>query len=150
MMFVSAASMALVSIFVAVSAFCGVSVFGIVRLILVNTFPIDTHIQHHKSQLIQQTQNPEHTLLQVTKQEPPARLRKQTIFHNYTTNIDTPPGTTTQETIRTNTAQIHTQIVTNHMQTIPHNKICTEQTTTINKQNRTSTPTLHKNSHCTA
>ena len=40
-----------------------------------------------------------------------------------TTDIDTPPDTTTQETIKANTAQIHTQIVANYMQTIPHNKV---------------------------
>ena len=79
----------------------------------------------HGSQLRQQAQDPEHTVHQLTTQEPPPRLKKQTIFHNntYTTNIDTPPDTTTQETIRANTAQIHTQIVSNHMQAIPHNKI---------------------------
>ena len=72
-----------------------------------------------------QAQDPEHTLQRLTTQEPPARLKKQTIFrnNNYTTNIDTPRDTTTQETIKTNSAQIYTQIVTNHMQTIPHNKI---------------------------
>ena len=48
-----------------------------------------------------------------------------TIFYNnnYTTNIDTLDNTTSQETIKTNTAQIHTQIVTKYMQTIPHSKI---------------------------
>ena len=87
--------------------------------------PIDTHMKLHGSQLRQQAQDPEHTLHQLTTQEPPTRLKKQTIFHNnnYTTNIYTPPDTTTQETIRANTAQIHTQIVSNHMQAIPHNKI---------------------------
>ena len=46
--------------------------------------------------------------------------------------MDTPPDTTTQETIKTNTAQIHTQIVTNHMQTIPHNKILNRTPPEIN------------------
>ena len=87
--------------------------------------PIDTHMKLHGSQLRQQAQDPEHTLHHLTTQEPPPRLKKQTIFHNnnYTTNIDTPPDTTTQETIRANTAQIHTQIVSNRMQATPHNKI---------------------------
>ena len=87
--------------------------------------PIDTHMKLHGSQLRQQAQDPEHTLHRLTTQEPPARLKKQTIFHNnnYTTDIDTPPEATTQETIKANTAQIHTQIVTNYMQTIPHNKV---------------------------
>ena len=59
---------------------------------------------------LQGSQDPEHTLHQLTTQEPPARLKKQTIFHNnnYTTNINTPPDTTTQETIKANTAQIQT------------------------------------------
>ena len=80
---------------------------------------IDIHTKLHRSQLRQQA------LHQLTTQEPTARLKKQTIFHNnnYTTNIDTPPDTTTQDTMKNNAAQIHTQIVTNHMQTIPHNKI---------------------------
>ena len=87
--------------------------------------PIDTHMKLHGSQLRQQAQDPEHTLYWLTTQEPPARLKKQTIFHNnnYTTDIDTPSDTTTQETIKANTAQIHTQIVANYMQTIPHNKV---------------------------
>ena len=87
--------------------------------------PIDTHMKLHGSQLRQQAQDPEHTLHRLTTQEPPARLKKQTIFHNnnYTTDIDTPPDTTTQETIKANTAQIHTQIIANYIQTIPHNKI---------------------------
>ena len=87
--------------------------------------PIDTHMKLHRSQLRQQAQDPEHTLHQLTTQEPPPRLKKQTIFHNnnYTTNIDTPPNTTTQETVRADTAQIHTQIISKHMQAIPHNKI---------------------------
>ena len=96
--------------------------------------PIDTHMKLHGSQLRQQAQDPEHTLHLLIMQEPPATLKKQTIFHsnNYTTNIDTPSGTTTQETIKTNTAQIHTQIVTNHMQTIPHNKILNRTPPEIN------------------
>ena len=66
--------------------------------------------------LRQQAQDPEHTLHQLTTQEPPAKLKKQTIFHNSndTTNIDTQPDTTMQETIKANTAQIHTQIVANY------------------------------------
>ena len=86
--------------------------------------PIDTHMKLHGSQLKQQAQDSEHTLHQLTTREPPARLKKQTIFHNnnYTTNIDTPPDTTTQETIRANAAQIHTQIVSNHLQAIPTTK----------------------------
>ena len=75
------------------------------------------HMKLHGLQLRQQAQDPEHTLHLLTSQEPPARLKKQTIFHiyDYTTNIDTPPDTTAQET----------QIVTNYTQTIiiPHNKI---------------------------
>ena len=88
-------------------------------------FPIDTHTKLHGSQLRQQAQDPEHTLHWLTTQEPPARLKKQIIFHNniYTTDIDTPPDSTTRETIKANTAQIHTQIVANYMQTIPHNKV---------------------------
>ena len=79
----------------------------------------------HGSQLQQQAQDPEHTLHRLTTQEPPARLKKQTIFHNnnYNTDIDPPPDTTTQETIKANTAQIHTQIIANFIQTIPHNKV---------------------------
>ena len=94
--------------------------------------PIDTHKKHHGSQLRQQAQDPEHTLHQLTTQEPPARLKKRTIFHNnnYTTNIDTPPFTTTQETIRANTAQI----VSNHMQVIPHNKILNRTPPEISKK----------------
>ena len=66
--------------------------------------PINTHMKFHGSQLRQQAQDPDHTLHQLTTQEPPPRLKKQTIFHNnnYTTNIDTPPDTTTQETINKN------------------------------------------------
>ena len=87
--------------------------------------PIDTHMKLHGSQLRQQAQDPEHTLHRLTLQEPPARLKKQTIFHNNncTTDIDTPPDTTTRETIKANTAHIHTQIVANYMQTIHHNKV---------------------------
>ena len=70
----------------------------------------------HGSQLRQQSQHSEHTLHRLTTQEPPARIKKQTNFHNKHRHI------TTQKNIKTNTAQIHTQIVTNHMQTIPHNK----------------------------
>ena len=79
--------------------------------------PIDMHMKLHGSQLKQQALDPEHTLQQLTTQEPPARLKKQTIFlnNNYTTNI-----------------------VTNHMQTIPHNKILNRTPPKI------STPTLHK------
>ena len=81
----------------------------------------------HGSQLREQTQDLGHTLHQLTTQEPPARLKKANYLpqlnNNYTINIDTPPGTTTQETIKPNTAQIHTQIVTNYMQTIPCNKL---------------------------
>ena len=60
------------------------------------------HMKLHGSQLKQQAQDPEHTLHLLTAQKPPARLKKQTIFlnYNYTTNIDTPPDTTTQETIK--------------------------------------------------
>ena len=90
-----------------------------------NRMQIDTHMKLHGSQLRQQAQDPEHTLHLLTTREPPARLKKQTIFYNnnYTTNIDTPPNTTTQETIKTNTLQIHTKIVINPMQTITNNKI---------------------------
>ena len=126
--------------------------------------PINTHMKLHGSQLRQQAQDPEHTLHQLTTQEPPPRLKKQTIFHNnnYTTNIDTPPNTTTQETIRANTAQIHTQIVSNHMQAIPHNKILNTTAPEISKteqalphytrrllaQLRTNkSPILHENLH---
>ena len=79
----------------------------------------------HGSQLRHKAQDPEHTLHRLTTQEPPARLKKQTIFHknNYTTDVNTPPVTTTQETIKANTTQIHTQIVANYMQTIPDNKV---------------------------
>ena len=51
--------------------------------------------------------------------------KKQTIFHNnnYTRKLDTTPGTTKQETIKTNIAQIHTEIFTSYIQTIPHNKV---------------------------
>ena len=86
--------------------------------------PIDTHMKLHGSQLRQQAQDHEHTLHRLTTQEPPARLKKQTIFHNnnYTTDIGTPPDSTTQETIKAYTF-IHTQIVANHIQAIPHNKI---------------------------
>ena len=96
---------------------------------------IDTHMKLHGSQLRQQAQDPEHTLHQLTTQEPPPSLKKQTIFHNnnYTTNIDTPPDTKTQETIRANTAQIHAQIVSNHMQAIPHNKILNTTAPEISK-----------------
>ena len=90
----------------------------------------------HGPQLRQQAQDPEHTLHQLTTQEPPPRFKKQTIFHNnnYTINIDTPPrSTTTQETIRANTAQIHTQIVSNHTQGIPHNKILNTTAPEISK-----------------
>ena len=87
------------------------------------------HMKLHGSQLRQQAQDPEHTLHLLTTQEPPARLKKQTI---YTTNIDTPPDTTTQETIKANTAQMHTQIVTNYTQTIPHNKIINRTPPEIN------------------
>ena len=95
--------------------------------------PIDTHMKLHGSQLRQQAQD--HTLHQLTTQEPPPRLIKQTIFHNnnYTTNIEKPPDTTTQETIRANTAQIHTQIVSNHMQAIPHNKMLNTTAPEISK-----------------
>ena len=117
--------------------------------------PINTHMKLHGSQLRQQAQDPEHTLHRLTTQEPPARLKKQTIFHNnnYTTDIDTPPDTTTQETIKANTAQIHTQIVANYMQTIPHNKVLnrtppeisnTEQT---NYQSYTNTYTKSPQKH---
>ena len=94
----------------------------------------ETKMKLHGSQLRQQALDPEHTLHLLTTQEPPVRLKKQTIFHNnnYTTNIDTPSDTTTQETIKTNTAEIHTQIVTNHMQTIPHNKILNRTPPEIN------------------
>ena len=87
--------------------------------------PIDTHMELHGSQLRQQAQDPEHTLHRLTTQEPPAWLKKQTIFrnNNYTSDRDTPSDTTAQETIKANTAQIHTQIVANYMQTIPHNKV---------------------------
>ena len=79
--------------------------------------PIDTHMKLHGSQLRQQAQDPEHTLHLLTTQEPRARLKKQAIFlnNNYTTNI-----------------------VTNHMQTIPHNKILNRTPPKI------STPTLHE------
>ena len=71
------------------------------------------------SQLRQQAQDPEHALHQLTTQEPPGILKKQTIFHNNnnTTNIDTPPDTTTQETIRANIAQMtntHTNCLKPH------------------------------------
>ena len=58
--------------------------------------PIDIHMKLHGSQLKQQALDPEHTLHLLTTQELPARLKKQTIFHNNncnTTNIDTPPDT---------------------------------------------------------
>ena len=42
--------------------------------------PIDIHMKLHGSQLRQQAQDPEHTLHQLATQEPPARLKKQTIF----------------------------------------------------------------------
>ena len=89
----------------------------------------------HGSQLRQQAQDPKHTLHQLTTQEPPPRLKKQTIFHNnnHTTNKDTPPDTTTQEIIRANTAKIHTQIVSNHMQAISHNKILNTTAPEISK-----------------
>ena len=89
--------------------------------------------------------------------------KKQTIFHNNddTTNIDTPQDTTTRETMRANTAQIHTQIVANYMQTIPHNKILnrtlpisnneqalTHYTTRLLAQLRTNkSPILHEYLH---
>ena len=47
--------------------------------------------------------------------------------------MDAPPDTTTQETIRANTAENHTQIVSNHMQIIPHNKILNRTAPEISK-----------------
>ena len=44
--------------------------------------PIDIHMKLHGSQLRHQAQDPEHTIYQVTTQEPPTRLKKQAIFHN--------------------------------------------------------------------
>ena len=87
--------------------------------------PIDTHMELHGSQLRQQAQDPEHTLHRLTTQESPARLKKQTIFHNnnYTNDIDTPPDTL----YANNSSQQNTEL-----------------NTTRNKQHRTSTPTLHK------
>ena len=38
--------------------------------------PIDTHMKLHRSQLRQQAQDPEHTLHQLTTQEPPPRPKK--------------------------------------------------------------------------
>ena len=47
--------------------------------------------------------------------------------------MDTPTDTTTQETVRANTAQIHTQIVSNHSHTIPYNKILNRTPPEISK-----------------
>ena len=53
--------------------------------------PIDTYMKLHGSQLRQQAQDPEHTLHRLTTQKSPARLKKQTVFHNnnYTTDRHT-------------------------------------------------------------
>ena len=64
--------------------------------------------------------------------------KTQNANNNYTTDIDTPPDTTTRETIKANTAQIHTQIVANCMQTIPHNNILNRTPPEISNTNRHS------------
>ena len=46
----------------------------------------------HGSQLRQQALDPEYTLHLLTTQEPPARLKKQTIFHN-NNYMKQPPAT---------------------------------------------------------
>ena len=88
--------------------------------------PIKTHLQLHASQLRQKAQLPTHPLHKLTTQPTSSRHLKQTTFdntNNYTTNIDTQPQDTTEQTIKNNIKTIHTQIVHTYLQNRQPNKI---------------------------
>jgi len=88
-----------------------------------NILPIETHLRLHASQYRAKCQELNHPLNHLLTENPPPRKMKETIFNNtnYTTNI--PPNATTPDTIKQHMKTTHTQIVTNHIKTIPPNKI---------------------------
>ena len=88
------------------------------------TLPLKTHLTLHVNQLktkATQQQHPLHTLL---NQPPPQRKQKETLFLNATYNkyAQTGPNLTI-ETITETIKTTHTQIVKEHIDSLPHNKI---------------------------
>ena len=88
--------------------------------------PLTQHLKLHASQLRQKAQLPDHPLHELTQNQNNPRHKQQTIFdndNNYTTNLDTPPDTTTKETIKLNMKTIHSQITNHYLENRNHNKI---------------------------
>ena len=90
-----------------------------------NILPIQKHLQLHASQVRQKAQYPSHPLYRYTTQNTSQQLMKPTTFNNsrYTTNIPTDPCTVTTADIKTNMRDIHTSIVSQHLDARDNNKI---------------------------
>ena len=86
--------------------------------------PIHEHLQLYVSQYKQKAQHPSHPLHKNTTYFNTPR-QKNTIFNNgrYITIIPTDPHTVTTTDMKTNMRQIHTSIVSRHLDTRGNNKI---------------------------
>jgi len=110
--------------------------------------PLPAHLRLHASQLKEKTKLPYHPLHSLRMQPKPHRLKKITIFqenNDYTTEIKTNSQNIELAAITNNMKQIHTEIVHQHIQSIPDNNILKTKAPDIDKSENTlsrSTRTL--------
>ena len=110
--------------------------------------PMTEHLKLHSSQLRQQTQHPNHPLHAFTRQPPPNRYKKQTIFdnnNNYTYNIDLEPDMADNITIKQNIKDIHTSITQNYLHSIPDNRLLNRPPPDIDKSEDTLPRHIRRN-----
>jgi hypothetical protein len=98
--------------------------------------PIKEHLKLHCSQLRQKTQLPAHPLHSLTQQKYKSRQMKQTIFRNddFTTNYDVDPTKCDEAVVNHNKKLIHADIVNNHIQKNPLNKLTGKPTLEISPE----------------
>ena len=88
--------------------------------------PLSNHLRLHASQLKEKTKLSYHPLHSLRMQPEPPRIMKRTIFqenNKYTTDIKTNSQNIELAAITNNMKQIHTEIVHQHIQSIPDNNI---------------------------
>ena len=102
--------------------------------------PVPTHLRLHASQLKEKTKLPHHPLHPLRMQPDPPRKMKTTIFqenNKYTIDIKTNSQNIEPAAIANNMKQIHTEIVNQHNQNIPVNKILQTKAPDIDRSENT-------------
>jgi len=102
--------------------------------------PVPAHLRLHASQLKEKTKLPYHPLHPLRMQPEPPRIMKRTIFqenNNYTIDIKTNSQNIELAAITNNMKQIHTEIVNQHNQNTPDNKILQTKAPDIDKSENT-------------